>query len=318
MSKQTVLILGGAGFIGRNVGKAVLASGAIAVLGSRFPSTAAKRLGAQLIGCERRAVKFELMTTPEKWGNALEGIDCVINCVGILRERGSETYQAVHTVAPSTLAAACKAKGIRMIHISALGLGLAHRSGFLTSKLHGEQALKSSGADYFIVRPSLLEGEGGFGADWIRKLARLPLHCLPAGADGKIAALAVSDLGLAVANLVGRPFDSNTALDEKEFDLGGLEERTLGQFMRDIRLHHAAAEPIRMTIPSWIARLASHVCDALHFSPFSFGHWELLNCPNVPKVNRIRELLGRDPTPVWPSPSVRPSQQSNGNPVNIS
>ena len=56
MTNRTVLILGGAGFIGRNVAKAVLASGAITILGSRSPSTAAKRLSAELIGCERRTV----------------------------------------------------------------------------------------------------------------------------------------------------------------------------------------------------------------------------------------------------------------------
>ena len=301
MTNRTVLILGGAGFIGRNVAKAVLASGAITILGSRSPSTAAKRLSAELIGCERRTVKFELMTSAQAWSPVLDDIDCVINCVGILRERGLETYQAVHTVAPTTLAAACKAKGIRLIHISALGLDLTHRSGFLTSKLLGERALQSSGADFCIVRPSLLEGEGGFGADWIRRLARLPVHCLPAGANGKIAALTVIDLGLAVTNLIDKRVSVDAPISDREFDLGGLEQRTLGQFMRDIRLHHRKADAIRIHVPDWMARIASHLCDVVHFSPFSFGHWELLNCPNVPTVNRIQELLGREPTAVWPS-----------------
>ena len=32
-----------------------------------------------------------------------------------------------------------------------------------------------------------------------------------------------------------------------------------------------------------------------HFSPFSFGHWELLHYDNIPRTNRLPELLGRAP-----------------------
>jgi NADH dehydrogenase len=33
----------------------------------------------------------------------------------------------------------------------------------------------------------------------------------------------------------------------------------------------------------------------VHFSPFSFGHWELLQHDNLPQPNRLTELLGRAP-----------------------
>ena len=83
---------------------------------------------------------------------------------------------AVHFDAPAALTDASRKM---LIHISALGLTHPHRSRFLTRQLAGETALNSSGADYFIVRPSLLKGKVGFGAKWIRCLACLPILSCP-------------------------------------------------------------------------------------------------------------------------------------------
>jgi NADH dehydrogenase len=54
----------------------------------------------------------------------------VVNAVGILRERGSETYDRVHHLAPAALAAACAPAALRLIQVSALGLHPGARSGF--------------------------------------------------------------------------------------------------------------------------------------------------------------------------------------------
>ena len=54
---------------------------------------------------------------------------------------------------------------------------------------------------------------------------------------------------------------------------------------------------IRVAVPAWIARIVSHLCDLAHFSPFSFGHLELLRRDNVPAPNLLPLLLGRAPTP---------------------
>src|SRR4029079_9648837 len=105
----------------------------------------------------------------------------------------------VHRLAPAALAEACRLRGLRLVHVSALGLQADARSRFLRSKLAAELALKASGADWRIVRPSLLDGEGGYGAKWLRFLSRFPIHALPADAKGKIAALDVRDLGEALA-----------------------------------------------------------------------------------------------------------------------
>ena len=287
-----VLVLGGGGFIGRHVVAALMARGHEAIVGTRDPGRAARRLPPEVRGCERRPARFERLTAPGSWDVLLRGIEVVVNCVGILRERGRETYERVHRDAPGALARDCARLGVRrLIHVSALGLRPEASSRFLRSKLHGEHAIKASGLDWSIVRPSLLDGEGGFGARWMRRVARWPVHCVPAEARGRIAALDVGDLGVAIAALCGMRGRSDPA----EVELGGLSPRTMAGQLAAMRRAAGLAPALRVPVPPLLARLASHVCDLLHFSPFSFGHLELLRRDNLPRVNRLPYLLQRAP-----------------------
>ena len=280
-----VLVLGGAGFLGRHVAAALLRRGHAVTIGSRAAGPAAD---AAAISCQVRQARFEALTNAADWSPLLGGVDAVVNCVGILRERGAATYECVHHTAPAALAAACAARGTRLVHVSALGLDVRARSGFIRSKLGGEAAIRASGADYTIVRPSLLEGEGGFGARWLRALARWPVHCVPADAAGRIAVLDVGDAGFAIARLAELP-----GAGCREAELGGLERLTLAEHLAALRASPRPAYVVR--IPALLARIASHACDALHFSPYSFGHLELLRRDNVPRPNLLPSLLGAPP-----------------------
>jgi len=290
---MTTLVLGGSGFIGRHVVQALLARRQAVAIGTRHPRRVARVLPAAS-GCEIREAHFERLSSPADWLDLLEGIDVVVNCVGILRERGRETYERVHTIAPAALARLCARLGVRLVHVSALGLRDGARSGFLRSKLAGERAIASSGADYTIVRPSLLDGPGGFGARWLRWMAAMPVHFVPAQSTGRIAALDVADLGQAIATLC-IPHARGVW---REAELGGGDARTMREHLAALRHARGMGEAPCLTVPAWLARLGSHACDLLHFSPFSFGHLELMQRDNVPRENLLPVLLGRAPTPV--------------------
>jgi NADH dehydrogenase len=296
--RPTVLVLGGSGFIGRHAVEALRNGRCEVVIGSRHPLRIDDLLPSNAQRCPRRTARLEDLTSPKEWGALLTGIDVVINCVGILRQRGRETYDRVHHRAPAALAEACRLRNIRVIHISALGLSPDSRSRFLRSKLAGERALKASGADWSIVRPSLLDGEGGYGAKWLRFLARMPIHPLPADAIGRIAALDVRDLGEALAAIALQPRDIDQGSASREFELGGDDRRTLGEYVAAIRRLGTDNKAWSLRVPGLLARAGSHLCDLLHWSPFSFGHWELLRHDNCPAPNRLPELLGRPPRTV--------------------
>lgn len=288
---MAILVLGGSGFIGRHVVAALAARRESVVIGTRKPRRTARRIPAAL-NCEIRELHLERMTSPADWFEVLEGTDVVVNAVGILRERGAETYDRVHHLAPATLAVMCARLGVRLIHVSALGLENESRSRFLASKLAGERAISRSGADYTIVRPSLLDGEGGFGARWMRWVARWPVHIVPASATGRIAVLDVTDLGKAIATLCV-PHAKGLW---REAELGGEQAWTLGDYLGVLRRARGLKDAPRIPVPDWLARFGSHFCDLLHFSPFSFGHYELLQHDNVPRENLLPVLLGRSPT----------------------
>lgn len=298
-----VMVLGGTGFIGRHAVAALRARGHQVIVGTRCPQRAEARLPAQVRGCERRETHFESLTTRYGWQPLLGDVDVVVNAVGILRERGGETYDRVHNMAPTALAAACERLHLRLVHISALGLRRAARSAFIRSKAAAERAIAATAADYSIVRPSLLDGEGGFGAGWLRRLARWPVHFFPAEALGRMAPLDVRDLGEAIAVLC----EARARPEWREVELGGSAQPTMGEYLASLRALHDDRPALRLPVPRVLARIASHLCDLLHLSPFSYGQLELMRRDNVPRVNLLPALIGRAPTPVGRYlPALRP------------
>lgn len=292
-----VLVLGATGFIGRHVVRALIAGG-VDVTGVRRAPPAAQADAVEREPITWKHLQLHTIREPQAWREHLYGMDVVINCVGILRQRVGERYDDVHHRMPQALGAACAATGVRLIHTSALGLHEGAKSRFLSSKLKGEQAIQASGADHCIVRPSLIDGMGGFGASWLRMLASWPVHFVPRGATGRIAALQATDLGEAYAALARMP----TLAQQREANLGGERLFAYRHYLQVLRgVEHAeqpVAPAVQVLLPNWMSRMGAHLCDVFRFSPFSYGHWILLQRDNMPVPNALPQLLGRAPMPV--------------------
>jgi uncharacterized protein YbjT (DUF2867 family) len=307
------LVLGGAGFIGRSIVRACIAKKMQVTVASRSVRSAQRKLGTLAEQCTVIKIQFEHHLETRDWSSLIANFDTVINCVGILRSRRQEPYETIYVTAPTALARACRlassslerlSNPVRFIHVTALGLKPDARSGFNTCKYRSEQSIRNVASeasppgklDYSIVRPSILDGEGGFGALWLRRVANWPIHFIPSSARGILAPLLVSELGLAIANLA----ELKQRDDLRDVDCGGPKLMSMGEYLLQLR-SKAHSPTLRLPVPHWVARPISHFFDLIHFSPLSFGHLELMSTDNKPKLNRMRELLGREPSTVGAS-----------------
>ncbi len=280
-NKQTrVLVLGGNGFIGTQIVKYLLGKAAV-IIGTR--STQPKE--------NEMRIRMQTMHTVSAWKAVLQDFDVVVNSVGILRERKNETYEDVHVTAVDKLAQACAQLNIRMLHVSAIGLSANARSRFIRSKFTGEQAILASGARATIVRPSLLDGEGGYGARWFRRVAAWPVQ-LVMQSNGLVAPLQVADLGEAMAKLVFMSKKEQPAIIE----LGGTGAYSIPAYLTLLREAKGKTAAMQMSVPKIAVRWVSHIFDVLDWTPLSFGHFELMQGYNVPKINLLPQLLERTPT----------------------
>ena len=294
-----VLVLGGKGFIGRYVVRALAATGSEVSIGTRHAKAE-----------NEHALILHQRTRTEHWCQTITPFDTVVNCVGILRERWGEHYADVYHHAPTAIAQACAAQGKRFIHITALGLHAQASSGFLTAKLAGEAAIRMTGGEACIVRPSLLDGPDGFGSRWLRRVAQWPVHFVPADANGALAPLDVNDLGDAIAALCTCPRDALPA----SVDLGGETHYDLRQYLKALRTRPTAA--FTLPVPAWMVRVAAHALDVLHMTPLSWGHVELMRRDNAPRAEdayALRQWLGRAPKHVGLRIAESPAIAANAN-----
>ena len=172
---QTVLLVGGRGFIGGFIKAALRKRGfRVRVL--------ARSQGRQLLDDEV-AGDLLRMRQARDWTQALQGVSVVVNAAGILREEGLQNFEDVHVRAPLALAQACAARGIRFVQISALG----HPAdgGFIESKHRFDALLLALPVDAVVLRPSVvysLRGSYG-GTSLLRAMAAFPWRQLLPG-DG--------------------------------------------------------------------------------------------------------------------------------------
>ena len=166
------LLTGAGGFIGQHIAAELRMAGHDIVAAVRHP----ERWREQYPDEQALACDFNQDVTPEVWLSRLTDIDVVINCVGILQERGKESIEAIHYLAPRALFDACKIAGIkRIIHISALGADQEANTPYAKTKNAAERYLESLDINWIIMRPSLVYSTGsGGGTSLFRALAAMP------------------------------------------------------------------------------------------------------------------------------------------------
>lgn len=274
---MNILLTGANGFIGRNIATALAAA------------------GHQIKPVSRgHGIDFCHMQAPADWLPHLEGIDIVINCVGIIGESGSQQFEALHTLAPMALFRACSQAGVRrVLQISALGADETAFSAYHVSKRAADDYLRSLGLEWFVLRPSLIYGRGGKSADLFMRLAALPL--IPVIADGqqKLQPVHISDV---VATVMQCLAASET---RRTLDIVGSQTITYAEWLQTMRQAQGLPRARMLHIPFPLAMALARL--GCRFNPMlQPENLRMLQTGYWADVQPLVQFLGRMPLTIEP------------------
>jgi len=285
-----VLVTGAYGFIGAHVVAALIAADhqvVCAVRGARIDS---RFPGVDAIACDMASDVHA-----EDWLPRLVGVDAVVNCAGILRERGGESFTAVHELAPLALFHACRQAGIRrVIQISALGH--VADGEFVASKYRGDEALAALELDWLVLRPSLVYSARGSygGSSLLRGLAALPGFLpLPDRGEQQVQPIAAEDVGLAIVAALMRPTCAREVIE-----LVGPDVLTLRDYLLSWRRWMGFGSALLVPIPAPLVRATAALGEHLGSGPLGLTMTSMLERGNVGAAHavvRLRECLGLTP-----------------------
>jgi uncharacterized protein YbjT (DUF2867 family) len=270
-----ILLTGATGFIGTRLASALRARGHEVVCASRS-------------GGELRA-DFTTDLDAETWVPRLEGIDAVVNAVGILRERGRQTFEALHVRGPQALFSACVLAGVgRVVQISALGADEHAHSAYHLSKRRADEYLCGLPLDSTIVQPSLVYGAGGASATLLTGLASLPWIPVPGRGDAQVQPVHVDDAVEGIVTLL--PEKTATCL---RIPFVGPEPLALGTLLAQLRAGMRLPRARFIHVPlSWM-RAAAALGRVLPSSLLDADSLSMLLRGNTGDSRPLAELLGR-------------------------
>jgi NADH dehydrogenase len=177
---ERVLVTGGTGFVGSHLVAKLSAAGHDVVALTRRRERARHLLLLPTV----RVIEADA-NEPATLARYTRGVTAAINLVGILHERGRDTFERAHVEFPRALVAACRHAGVsRILHMSALGANPDAASRYLRSKAAGEAVIAESGLAWTIFRPSVVFGRGDTFLNLFATLAQwmpvIPLACASA------------------------------------------------------------------------------------------------------------------------------------------
>ncbi|MDQ2682221.1 MAG: NAD(P)H-binding protein, partial [Chloroflexota bacterium] len=203
-----ILITGGTGFVGSAI-RRQLADHDVRLL-VRSPQSVTDRGSASL------AIGDVL--DPASLVLAMQQIDTVIHLVAIIEESGGKTFdRIIREGTENVVAAAQEAGARRFINMSAIGARPDPAYPYLNAKWGAEEAVRGSGLDWTIFRPSVIYGPGdGFINVLANLIRKAPLIPVVGSGRSLFHPVAVGEVAEAFSRAVDDP-----ATAGQTFELGG-------------------------------------------------------------------------------------------------
>lgn len=157
---------------------------------------------------------FGDLRQPDTLHRACEGVRWVISCAGLRTEGRGSNHDTVTRAGHRALWQAARAAGVeRAVYVSCLGTGRATESPAHAARADAEAALRESGLEHVILRPSLFASTFALAARYGAENGWVPM--LGVG-DNSVSPIGVHDLALAVVASLDL-----SALRDRVVELGG-------------------------------------------------------------------------------------------------
>ena len=266
MTNRTVLVIGGTGFIGSHIVAQLAAAEHNVIVPTRHFERARHLLELPTVDLVEADV-HDAATLQR----LMQGVDAVINLVGILHSRPGVPYgpdfAAAHVELPKKIVAACAATGVtRYLHMSALGASASGASMYLRSKADGEVAAFSRPeVRTTIFRPSVVFGAEDHFLNMFAAMQKwLPVMPL-AGADAKFQPIHVEDVARAYVHALDNPRTIGHV-----YELAGPKVYTLRALVQLAGEYSGHPRPV-IALPASLARMQA---------------WLLEHAPGEPLMSR--------------------------------
>ncbi len=280
---MNILITAATGFIGRHITSALIQQGHDVTVCAR--NVAAVKNKWPEIKVER--VDFVSDNDVSAWLDRLNGIEVVINSVGIIHESAKQTFAALHTATPIALFKACEKKGVKkIIQLSALGADENAMVPYQLSKKAADDYLKKLSLDWFVLRPSLVYGEDGTSTKFFNLMASFPLLPLVSGGKQQIQPVHIDDLVDVVLACL------SSVETQQVIDVVGPESMAFSEWIQQLRIKKGKGKIYVIPVPYLMMRIVSYI--AQYFIPLlSPDNLKMLQQGNVSNSQVMSKFLGR-------------------------
>jgi len=253
-----ILVTGGTGFIGPHIVHALRARD--------LPVRALvrdRRRGARLAAWGVELVEGDV-TDAASLRLAVAGCDTIIHLVAIIQGRPADFERVMSQGTRDLVAAARDAAVRRFLLMSALGVSEQSKDvvPYYRAKWEMERAVKDSGLEYVIFRPSFVFGrDGGVLPVFVRLARWAPVTPIVGPGTQRLQPIWVEDVADYFAEGVGKPEAAN-----RTFELGGPDAPTWNEFWARLKRVIGARRP-SIHVPFGLMRAQAAVLERLPGAP---------------------------------------------------
>ena len=209
-------------------------------------------------------------------GKLFSNADLCVNLVGILFEKGKNSFNNIHTEFPkmiSRYASSYKLK--KFVHLSALGIENAKDSIYAQSKLKGEKEILNNFNNTVIVRPSIVYSvDDNFTTQLMTLLGLLPIFPIYYNGKTKFRPIFCSDLTNSITKII---IDD---IKENIIEFAGPEEMSFKEILEKL-LFLIEKKRVLLPMPISLARMTAHIFELLPKPLITNDQLRLLKYDNV-------------------------------------